>query len=192
MMMMQTAMQSAEDESDLTALYAELRKIAGYQIRKAAHHPTLHPTMLVHEAWVRLNGAKYRSKTHYLSLASRVMRNVVVDYIRHKTAERRGGAWKQITLETHGPGAADAHPMQFRMDQILDVDRALELLAAKDERKAKVVEMRFFGGMEFEEIAEILGVATVTVKRDWTFARAWLGRNLGGGQADTDRTDSTS
>jgi RNA polymerase sigma factor (TIGR02999 family) len=165
-------------DSDLTELYAELRKIAGFQIRRAAKHPTLHPTMLVHEAWVRLQGANYRSKTHYLSLASRVMRNVVVDYIRRKTAERRGGSWQKITLEMHGGTGADTATMQFRMDQILDVDRALELLAARDERKAKVVEMRFFGGMEFEEIAEILGVSVVTVKRDWAFARAWLGRNL--------------
>lgn len=178
---------SAED-SDLTELYAELRKIAGFQIRRAAHHPTLHPTMLVHEAWVRLNGAKYKSKTHYLSLASRVMRNVVVDYIRRKTADRRGGEWRQITLEA---GTAGTEPMQFRMDQILDVDRALELLAEKDERKAKVVEMRFFGGMEFEEISEILGVSVVTVKRDWAFARAWLARNLGG-VADTNPADSAS
>lgn len=178
---------SAED-NDLTELYTELRKIAGFQIRRAAHHPTLHPTMLVHEAWVRLNGAKYKSKTHYLSLASRVMRNVVVDYIRRKTADRRGGDWKQITLEMHGPAAA-AEPMQFRMDQILDVDRALELLAEKDERKAKVVEMRFFGGMEFEEIAEILEVSVVTVKRDWSFARAWLAKNLG---ADTPATNFAS
>jgi len=166
------------DESDLTELYAELRKIAGFQMRRAAQHPTLHPTMLVHEAWVRLNGAKYRSKTHYLSLASRVMRNVVVDYIRRKTADRRGGAWQKVTLEMHGATAVDRSAMQFRLDQILDVDRALEMLAEKDERKAKVVEMRFFGGMEFEEIAEILDVSTVTVKRDWAFARAWLGRAL--------------
>ena len=180
---------SAED-NDLTELYAELRKIAGFQIRRAAQHPTLHPTMLVHEAWVRLNGAKYKSKTHYLSLASRVMRNVVVDYIRRKTADRRGGAWKQITLEMHGPSAeAATEPMHFRMDQILDVDRALELLAEKDERKVKVVEMRFFGGMEFEEIAEMLDVSVVTVKRDWSFARAWLAKNLG---ADTAASDLTS
>jgi RNA polymerase sigma factor (TIGR02999 family) len=170
---------SAED-NDLTELYAELRKIAGFQIRRAAQHPTLHPTMLVHEAWVRLNGAKYKSKTHYLSLASRVMRNVVVDYIRRKTADRRGGDWKQITLEMHGPTAVAGEPMQFRMD------RALELLAEKDERKAKVVEMRFFGGMEFEEIAEMLEVSVVTVKRDWAFARAWLAKNLGADTAGAD------
>lgn len=176
---------SAEDD-DLTELYAELRKIAGFQIRRAAQHPTLHPTMLVHEAWVRLNGTKYKSKTHYLSLASRVMRNVVVDYIRRKTADRRGGDWKQITLEMHGPTAVAGEPMQFRMDQILDVDRALELLAEKDERKAKVVEMRFFGGMEFEEIAEMLEVSVVTVKRDWSFARAWLAKNLGADTAGAD------
>ena len=178
-------------DDDLTELYAELRKIAGFQMRKAAQHPTLHPTMLVHEAWVRLNGAKYRSKTHYLSLASRVMRNVVVDYIRRKTAERRGGSWQKITWEMHGGTGADKAPVQFRMDQILDVDRALELLAEKDERKAKVVEMRFFGGMEFEEIGEILGVSVVTVKRDWAFARAWLGRNLAGTADDTKVSVST-
>jgi RNA polymerase sigma factor (TIGR02999 family) len=117
------------------------------------------------------------------------MRNVVVDYIRRKTADRRGGDWKQITLEMHGPTAVAGEPMQFRMDQILDVDRALELLAEKDERKAKVVEMRFFGGMEFEEIAEMLEVSVVTVRRDWAFARAWLAKNLG---ADTSGADLAS
>ncbi len=175
----------AADETDLTELYAELRRIAGYQLRRAAHHPTRHPTMVVHEAWVRMNGAKFRSRTHYLSLASRVMRNVVVDYIRRKTAERRGGAWQKITYETQSGEAAANEPLQVRLDQILDVDRALELLAQKDERKARVVEMRFFGGMEFEEIAEILGISVITVKRDWAFARAWLGRNLSGETVDT-------
>lgn len=179
----------SQDDSDLTELYEDLRRIAGFHLRRAAHHPTLHPTMLVHETWVRLNGAKYRSKTHYLALASRVMRNVVVDYIRRKTAERRGGEWRQVTLEMHGP---DRGPVQFRMDQILDVDRALEQLAERDERKAKVVEMRFFGGMEFEEIAEILEVSTVTVKRDWAFARAWLGRKLGARESDTKADTATS
>src|SRR5437868_9398965 len=109
------------DDSDLAEMYAELRRIAGFQMRRAAQHPTLHPTLLVHEAWVRLNGAKYRSKTHYLSLASRVMRNVVVDYIRRKTAERRGGSWQKVTLEMSDSAPADNSRMQFRLDQVLDV-----------------------------------------------------------------------
>lgn len=164
------------DDIELTALYEELRKIAGFHMKQAHQHPTLHPTMLVHEAWVRLNGGSFKSRTHYLAVASRAMRNVVVDYIRRKTADRRGGEWRKVTVEL-----GDREPVQFRMDQILDVDRALEELAEKDGRKARVVEMRFFGGMEFEEIAEFLEVSVITVKRDWAFARAWLGTRLAAG-----------
>lgn len=161
---------------EISELYAELRKIASFHIRKSANHPTLHPTMLVHEAWMRIDGAAFNSKTHYLAVASRAMRNVVVDYIRAKTADRRGGDWRKITLEGNGAEAAGA--LAFRLDEVLDLDAALEELAQQDERKARVVEMRFFGGMEFEEVAEILDVSVVTVKRDWAFAKAWLGTRL--------------
>lgn len=173
------------DELALTELYEELRKIAGFHMRQAHQHPTLHPTMLVHEAWVRLNGGAYKSRTHYLAVASRAMRNVVVDYIRRKTADRRGGEWRKVTVEL-----GNQEPVQFRMDQILDVDRALEELAGKDSRKARVVEMRFFGGMEFEEIAEFLEISVITAKRDWAFARAWLGTRLA--RIDTESPPATS
>ncbi|MBM3755824.1 MAG: hypothetical protein FJW38_17790 [Acidobacteria bacterium] len=104
------------------------------------------------------------------------MRNVVVDYIRAKTANRRAGDWQKITLECNSADAAGA--LAFRLDEVLDLDAALDELAQQDERKARVVEMRFFGGMEFEEVAEILEVSVITVKRDWSFAKAWLGTRL--------------
>ncbi|MBM3768991.1 MAG: sigma-70 family RNA polymerase sigma factor [Acidobacteria bacterium] len=164
------------ENAEISELYGELRKIASFHIRKSVNHPTLHPTMLVHEAWMRINGAAFKSKTHYLAVASRAMRNVVVDYIRAKTANRRGGDWQKITLEGNSADAAGA--LAFRLDEVLDLDAALDELAQQDERKARVVEMRFFGGMEFEEVAEILEVSVITVKRDWSFAKAWLGTRL--------------
>jgi RNA polymerase sigma factor (TIGR02999 family) len=132
---------------------------------------TLQPTVLLHETYLRLeNRSDWASRTHFIATASRAMRHVLVDYVRHNTAAKRGRNWLRIPLND---ASAEAEPDASLVD-LLELDHALNNLAQLDVRKARVVELRFFGGLEFEEIAESLGVALPTVKRDWRFARAWL------------------
>jgi RNA polymerase sigma-70 factor, ECF subfamily len=158
-------------ERELELIYPELRKIAAFHLRRGVPHPSLQPTMLIHETWMRLGGNPAQSRTHFLALASHAMRKVLIDYIRARTARKRDGALKRLSLEAAGePGQTES----LSLPQVLALDQALERLAALDPRKAQVVEMRFFGGMEFAEIAEALGVSLITVKRDWQFSRAWL------------------
>lgn len=151
--------------------------------RSARGHrtPTIQPTALVHEAWLRLSGkAAWKSKTHFLALASRTMRMIMIDAARARLAQKRGGADAQRV--DWSPEVEFGEPRQaVPLDQVIEVDRVLTQLAARDERKARVVEMRFFGGLNFEEIAEALDVSVPTAKRDWEFARAWLFSRLGGG-----------
>jgi RNA polymerase sigma factor (TIGR02999 family) len=137
----------------------------------------MQPSSLVQEAFVRLlPGADvgWRDRTHFFAAASQVMRHVLVDYAREKRRVKRGGAAVHIPVDA----AVVLSPDQ--VEQIVAVDLALKRLAKADERKSRVFEMRFFGGLSVEETAEVLGVAPNTVIRDWNFARAWLRRELGG------------
>lgn len=153
-------------------IYRELHKIAAIHLSRSASHPSIQTTQLVHEAWLRLHDGGWRSRTHFLALASRVMRAVLIDSIRARKADKRQGDRERVDW---APGVEFAAlQLSVPVEQMLDLDLALTALAEKDERKAQVVEMRFFGGMEFGEIAEALGVSLATVKRDWEFARAWL------------------
>ena len=154
---------------EFLTIYRELRRIAAIHLRRAPAHPTLQPTMLVHEAYLRLSGYPWKSRTHYLALASRAMRQYMIDYLRAKMAQKRDGAWIRVGLEDD-PGIA----VQADVNRILDIDKLIDRLAEEDPRKATVVELRFFGGLEFSEIAERLKVSLITVKRDWQFCRAWL------------------
>jgi RNA polymerase sigma factor (TIGR02999 family) len=125
---------------------------------------------LINETWLRLAGQPWKSRSHFMAAASTTMRNVLVDYVRARLAEKRGGDWTRVRIDAGSePGG-----MAFNLAQVLDVHEALERLSELDARKARVVEMRFFGGMEFDEIAEALNISVVTVKRDWQFSRAWL------------------
>lgn len=159
---------------ELEVVYKELRRIAAIHLRRAAPHPTLQPTMLVHEAYLRLSESPWKSRTHYLALASRAMRQFLIDYVRMKMAQKRdGGVRVDFEDKLHqSAGAATA------LSSILDIDRLLDRLAKEDPRKASVVEMRFFAGLEFAEIARQLKVSPITVKRDWQFCRAWLFKAL--------------
>ncbi|MBM3785014.1 MAG: sigma-70 family RNA polymerase sigma factor [Acidobacteria bacterium] len=158
--------------SEVEEVYGELRKVAAIHLSRSVSRPSLQPTQLVHEVWVRLAGRGWKSKTHFLALASRAMRTVIIDAIRARLAVKRGGDWHRAEVP---PGVEIASPaMSLSADQVIDLDRALEQLAAEDFRKAQVVEMHFFGGMEFKEISEALEVSMSTVKRDWQFSRAWL------------------
>ena len=105
-----------------------------------------------------------------MAAASTTMRNVLVDHVRARLAEKRGGEWTRLSID----GGSEPEGMTFSLAQVLDVHNALERLSQLDARKARVVEMRFFGGMDFDEIAEALNISQITAKRDWQFSRAWL------------------
>jgi len=164
----------------IQALYRELHEMARRRLARERPSHTLQTTALVHEAYLRLIGQRrveWRDRGHFLALAATVMRRVLVDRARARRAGKRGAGETAEVLTDAVPAGVD------RSVEILDVDRALQKLGAKFPRPARVVELRFFGGLEIEEIASVLDVTRRTVNRDWVFARAWLARELGGGRA---------
>ena len=169
------ASDDAHGETMFLRLYAELRDIAGRLLRREAEGHTLQPTALVHEAWLKLAGEHSLQPTdrqHFLAIAARAMRQVLVDSARRRRAAKRGGAVVNITLTDDVSGLA------MPLDDLIAVDDALTALADRDERLARVVELRFFAGLSEEEIAAALEVTTRTVQRDWVRARAWLHSEL--------------
>lgn len=162
------------------ALYQELkRQAAGYLRGERAGH-TLQPTALAHETYLRLIGRRdfpWQNRAHFMASAARAMRSILVDHARRRRAQKRGGGREQVPLDAT-MAIEEQRPVAFD-----DLDRALEDLARRSERQAKVVELRYFGGLSAEETAEVLGVSSVTVKRDWATARAWLYRELSGNEA---------
>lgn len=165
----------------LEDIYRELHKIAAIHLSRSAAHASLQTTQLVHEAWLRLEDQGWKSKTHFLALASRAMRNILVDAVRARHAAKRPGSGNRVDWTPQVE--FDALKLSLPIEQILDLDLALNELEAKDPRKAQVVELRFFGGLDFPEIAESLGVSLITAKRDWEFSRVWLFRRLRGQSA---------
>ena len=159
----------------MPVVYDELRRLARSYVRRERAQ-SVQATELVHEAYLRLAGGRpqrWRGRTHFLAIAAIGMRRLLVERARARGAEKRGGGRVQVTLDdalVAGPGAAV---------DLLAVDEALSALAALDARQARIVELRFFGGLTVEETAEATGVSPATVKRDWTLARAWLKRELG-------------
>jgi RNA polymerase sigma factor (TIGR02999 family) len=156
-------------------LYRELHDMARRRLRAERPGMTLQTTALVHETYLRLvdqRQVEWRDRGHFLALAATMMRRVLVDRARARRAGKRGAGEPAITLTDAASAGVNS------ADQVLDVDRALERLTASFPRPARVVEMRFFGGLEIEEIGAVLGVTERTVKRDWAFARAWLAREL--------------
>jgi RNA polymerase sigma factor (TIGR02999 family) len=160
------------EQQSMDEVYRELQKIAAIHLSRSVRSASMQTTQLVHEAWLKLHERGWRSKTHFLALASRAMRMILIDAVRARMADKRQGDRERVEWT---PGIEfQALELSVPMEQMLDLDAALTELAVKDERKAQVVEMRFFGGMEFGEIAEALGMSLITAKRDWEFARAWL------------------
>ena len=163
------------DEQLLERVYATLRHIALGQLRGERAGHTLQPTALVHEAYLRLLGQRsldWRDRAHFFGLAAVTMRRVLVDHARRRRAKKRGAGEEieSLSVVTEvGEAAVD----------LLDLDRALDRFAERFPRQAKVVEMRYFTGLEFEDVALALDMSLRTVKRDWTFARAWLRDALG-------------
>jgi RNA polymerase sigma factor (TIGR02999 family) len=164
-------------------VYAELRRMAHYQLAAEPAGHTLSTTALVHEAYLRLadqSPGALDNRAQFFALAARAMRRVLVDYARRRHAARRGGpAPRAIPLEeAEAAGDADALTLAGRGEELLALDEALERLSAVDPRAARVVECRFFGGLTEGETAETLGVSTRTVAGDWLMARGWLYRAL--------------
>ena len=155
----------------------ELRRVArAYMARERREH-TLQPTALVNEAFLRLTDAKrirWQDRAHFLGIAARLMRRVLVDHARARGSGKRGGAAQKVSLDE-----ALLLAPEPAVD-VLALDRALEALAAVDARKGRVIELRFFGGLSVEETAEVLHVSTDTVKRDWSMAKSWLLHELKG------------
>jgi len=155
----------------LPLVYDELRRIARVYLRRERSHHTLQPTALVHEAYLRLidqHSVDWRNRTQFLGLAATMMRRVLVNYARDRSAAKRGGGVERVTLAA-AEGVADPPAVD-----VLALHEALERLQAVDVRKSRVVELKFFGGLTTDEAAEVLDVSHATVERDWTLARAWL------------------
>jgi RNA polymerase sigma factor (TIGR02999 family) len=170
-----------------TTLYQELRGIARNHLRREAEGHTLSPTALSHEAWFRLasqSRTQWRSRAHFLAVASMMMRRILVNHELARRADKRSAELESLTIS-----GLDQLALPPDRD-VISVHEALLALHAVDPRAARGVELRFFGGLENEEIAEVLGVSLATVKRDWVLARAWLHRELLGTDAVADAQES--
>jgi RNA polymerase sigma factor (TIGR02999 family) len=156
-------------------VYNELRVLAASQMREERADHTLQPTALVHEAYLRLAGhrAGFRSRIHFYGAAAQAMRRILVDYARSRAAVKRGQREPLVDLDRVAAAGID------RQLDLVALDEALDRLTAMAPRAAKVVELRFFGGLSVEEAAAFLDISPATVKRQWSFARAWLYRALG-------------
>jgi RNA polymerase sigma factor (TIGR02999 family) len=166
---------SAEAMDELIGvLYQELRRIARAQMRGEGAGHTLQPTAVVHAAYERLLGLQidWQDRTHFLSMAARVMRRVLVDHARAKSRDKRGGGFVRVTLD------GERLQMESAAD-LLDLDRALDALGEVDERKRSLLEMHYFGGLTYAELAAAHGISEATVHRELRLAKAWMARELG-------------
>jgi RNA polymerase sigma factor (TIGR02999 family) len=165
----------SDPNSLMPLVYDELRRVAAGYIRRERPGQTLQATALVNEAFVRLAAEKTRpfaNRTHFLAIAALSMRQILVQRARARKAAKRGGAPRRVTLEEglvvgEGPGI-----------DVLALDEALARLAALDAEQARIIELRYFGGLTVEETAEAVGISPATVKRQWAMARAWLKRAM--------------
>ena len=162
-------------EQLMPLVYEELRRMARRYMRRQPSGHTFQTTELIHEAYLKLakqEEPNWQNRAHFFGVAAQAMRHILVDYARSKNSKKRGGLAEKITLADNLVASAN------RSEEIVALDDALKQLAVLDERKSRVVEMKFFGGLNIEEIAEVLKTSPETVKRDWRFARTWLLREL--------------
>jgi len=159
-------------------IYAELRRMAGAYMQRERPGLTLQPTALVHEAYMRLVDGQqgpWQNRAHFFAIAAHTMRQVLVDHARRRQAGKRGGAGtRKVAMDVDLLIAPD------RLEDIIAIDEALERLAAIDPRQSRLIELRFFVGLNVEEVAEVMGISPITVKREWRSAKAWLHRELDG------------
>jgi RNA polymerase sigma factor (TIGR02999 family) len=168
----------------MTAVYADLKRMAARRLRSERDGHSLAPTALVHETYLRLvnqTRIQWQNRAQFFALAAQLMRRVLVDHARARDAEKRAGIRVGVVGDDSGlvAGEPALHQMPLGID-MLALDRALERLRAASPRHSSLVEVRFLGGLSVEEAAEVLNVSRATVVRDWAFARAWLYRELGG------------
>jgi len=167
--------QSGEEVVPL--VYAELRRIARIRLSAERAGHTLQPTALVHEAWLRLmqqHGATWQNRSQFFAIAAQAMRRILVDHARRRHSNKRNGGDAPVSLDVVEDIVATPVPDE----EMLALDAALEQLSSFDQRQARVVELRFFGGLSIEEAAQVLDLSATTVKREWTTARAWLYREI--------------
>jgi RNA polymerase sigma factor (TIGR02999 family) len=167
----------------MPVVYAELRRLAARYMRRERADHTLQPTALVNEAYLRLSEQShlaFSDRAHFFGVAAKLMRRILVDYARRHNAEKRGVFRDRVLLDEAVGGALVAD-----LD-LIALDDALQHLAKQDQRQARVVELRFFGGLSVDETAETLGVSTATVKNDWRMAKAWLRREISRTESDAD------
>jgi RNA polymerase sigma factor (TIGR02999 family) len=159
----------------MPAIYGELKRLAASYLRSERTDHTLQPTALVHEAYLRLQGQRsveWANRSHFFGIAARIMRRILVDHARRRRAAKRDAAGLRLTLADDS--ANDRAP------ELIALDSALTNLEKLDPQQARVVELRYFGGLTVEETAEAAGISTATVKREWRTARAWLRREIEG------------
>ena len=159
----------------LPLVYDELRRLAKRYLQRERPNHTLQATALVHEAYLRLVDqrlAQWQNRAHFFGVAAQVMRRILVDHARNQQADKRGGGAAKLSLDD-AVGLVEAREVD-----LVALDDALTTLATLDERQSRIVELRFFGGLTVEEVAEVVGISPATVKRDWSMARAWLYRAL--------------
>jgi RNA polymerase sigma factor (TIGR02999 family) len=166
---------SAGDDGALAELtplvYDELRRVAHHHLSRQRRDHTLQTTALVNEAYLRLadqTNPRWQNRAHFFAVAARAMRQILVSYARTQQAQKRGGGAFKVDFDE----AVLVSPEQSK--QIVELHEALEQLSALDSRKAQIVELKYFGGLNYDEIAEVLKISRITVRRDWEFARVWL------------------
>jgi RNA polymerase sigma factor (TIGR02999 family) len=159
-------------------VYRTLRRIAGYQMQNERAGHSMQATALVHEAYLELidvNNVNWQHRAHFFAVSAQIMRHILLDRARRRVAAKRGGAAERINLDELPDISGD------RARELIALEDALNSLTQNDERKARVVELRFFGGLSVEETAEVLAISPETVMRDWKFARSWLHAELSNG-----------
>jgi RNA polymerase sigma-70 factor (ECF subfamily) len=163
-------------EQLFAVVHPELRQLAARLLRRERPDHTLEPNAVVNELYLRLIGSQpisYQDRAHFFAIAAQTMRRVLIDHARARVADKRGGPQQRVPLSD-----VDGWDATISSEQLVDLDTQLSALATADPRAARVVELRFFGGLREEDVAEVLKVSVITVKRDWKAARAWLAARL--------------
>jgi RNA polymerase sigma factor (TIGR02999 family) len=162
----------------LPLVYDELRKLAAARMARESGDRTLQATALVHEAWMRLgadNQPTWQNRAHFFAAAAEAMRRILIDAARRRHAQRHGGGLQRVEYDDSAP---EIVPPTGPDDELLSVNESLDALAVEDSRKAELVKLRYFAGLTLEQAADALGVSVPTAKRDWSYAKAWLFKDI--------------